>query len=93
LATTGKPDRIRLIADRNTIKADPNDLSYVSVEIVDSKGNVVPSVDDLEVNYQLSGDATMAAVGNGNPSDMSSFQQNHKKVFQGRALVIIRPNG
>lgn len=93
LATTGQPVGIRLVADRNTIKADLNDLSYVSVEIVDKKGNVVPWVDDLELTYQLTGNATIAAVGNGSASDMSSFQQNHKKVFQGRGLVIIRPNG
>lgn len=93
LKTTGKPVAIRLIADRSTIKADLNDLSYVSVEIVDSMGNVVPSVDDLEVTYQLTGNATIAAVGNGSASDMSSFQENHKKVFQGRGLVIVRPKG
>ena len=93
LKTTGKPVGIRLVADRSMIKADLNDLSYVSVEIVDSKGNVVPSVDDLEVTYQLTGNATIAAVGNGSASDMSSFQQNHKKVFQGRGMVIVRPKG
>jgi len=93
LSTTGKPVGIRMAADRSTIKADPNDLSYISVEIVDSKGNVVPSVDNLEVSYELTGSATIAAIGNGNASDMSSFQQNHKKVYQGRGLVIVRPTG
>ena len=93
LSTTGKPAAIRLIADRNTIKADPNDLSYVSVEIVDEKGNVVPYIDDIEITYQLTGNATIAGVGNGSFDDASSFQQNHKKVFQGRGLVIIRPKG
>lgn len=93
LKTTGKPVGIRLIADRSMIKADLNDLSYVNVEIVDKKGNVVPNVDDLEVTYQLTGNATIAGVGNGSASDMSSFQQNHKKVHQGRGLVIIKPNG
>ena len=93
LKTTGKPIGIRLVADRSTIKADMNDLSYVNVEIVDNNGNVVPSVDDLEVTYQLTGNATIAGVGNGSASDMSSFQQNHKKVFQGRGLVIVRPKG
>jgi beta-galactosidase len=93
LKTTGKPARIRLIADRNTIKSDINDLSYVNVEVIDEKGNVVPYVDDLEVTYQLTGNATIAGVGNGNAADMSSFQQNHKKMYQGTGLVIIRPNG
>ncbi|HZX57387.1 MAG TPA: glycoside hydrolase family 2 TIM barrel-domain containing protein [Mucilaginibacter sp.] len=90
LSTTGKPTAIRLIADRKIIKSNQNDLSFVSVQIVDSKGNVVPSVDDTEINFKLSGNATIAAVGNGNPSDMSSFQQPHKKVYQGRAQVILK---
>ena len=57
------------------------------------KGNVVPYINDLEINYQLTGDAMIAGVGNGSYEDVSSFQQNHKKVYQGRGLVIIRPNG
>ncbi|SDP99762.1 beta-galactosidase [Mucilaginibacter sp. OK268] len=90
LSTTGKPTAIRLIADRKIIKSNQNDLSFISVQIVDSKGNVVPSVDDTEINFKLSGNATIAAVGNGNPSDMSSFQQPHKKAYQGRAQVILK---
>lgn len=93
LSTTGKPVAIRLVPDRKTIKADANDLSYVSVEIVDDKGNVVPSVDDIELNYEVIGTGKIIGVGNGNPADLSSFQQNHKKVYQGKGLVIIQPIG
>jgi beta-galactosidase len=93
LSTAGKPAAIRLIADRRTIKADQNDLSFVSVEVIDDKGNVVPSIDGLDVAFQLSGKAVIAAVGNGNPSDMSGFQQSHKMVYQGKALAVIKPNG
>ena len=64
-----------------------------SAEIVDEKGNVVPYIDDIEITYQLTGNATIAGVGNGSFDDASSFQQNHKKVYQGRGLVIVRPNG
>ena len=93
LITSGKPMAIRLIADRRALKADLNDLSFVRVEIVDEKGNPVPSADDLEITYQLIGNATIAGVGNGKSDDASSFQQNHKKVFHGRGLVILRPTG
>jgi len=68
-------------------------LSYVSVEIVDKYGNVIPNAEDIEVNYQLSGNAELAAVGNGNPVDVSSFQQPKKKVWHGKGLAIIRPKG
>ena len=93
LSTTGKPFAIRLKADRKMIKADPNDLSFIDVEVVDNKGDIVPSVDGLEINFKLTGNATIAAVGNGNPSDMSSFQQHHKQVYQGKAQAIVRPTG
>jgi len=93
LSTVGKPVAIRLVADRRTINANQNDLSFVSVEIIDDKGNIVPSVDDVDVTFQLSGKAMIIGLGNGNPSDMTSFQQSHKTVYEGKALAIIRPTG
>lgn len=91
LETTGKPFAIKLTADRRKIKADRNDLSYVHVDIVDANGRVVPDVDDVEVSYSISGNGELAAVGNGNPTDVSSFQQSKKKVFRGKGLAIVRP--
>lgn len=93
LVTVGKPVAIRLIADRETIKANRNDLSYVSTEIIDANGNVVPYADDVVINYEISGNGEIAGVGNGNPSDMSSFQQPRKTTYQGKCLAIVRPKG
>ncbi len=93
LKTTGQPAAIRMKPDRAKINANRNDLAYVSVEIVDSEGNVVPNVDDIEVNYDISGAGEIIGVGNGNTEDLSSFQQPRKKVFHGKGLVIIRPKG
>jgi beta-galactosidase len=91
LETTGKPIAVRLIADRIQIKADRNDLSYVRAEIIDSKGNIVPDADNIVVNFVVTGNGKVAGVGNGNPRDLSSFQQPRKKAYQGICLAIIRP--
>lgn len=91
LETTGKPVAVRLVADRTRIRADRNDLSYVRAEIIDFKGNIVPDADDTMVNFEAIGNGKVAGVGNGNPRDMSSFQQPKKKAFQGICLAIIRP--
>jgi beta-galactosidase len=91
LKTTGKPAAIRLVADRTTIRADRNDLSYIMTEIIDTEGNVVPDAYDIIVNYAVTGNGKIAGVGNGNPRDMSSFQQPGKKAYQGICLAIIRP--
>ncbi len=93
LSTAGKPAAIRLVADRNIIKADPNDLSFISAEIIDENGNVVPWDDSTQITYKVTGNGTIAAVGNGSVSDASSFQQPQKKVYGGRGLVIVRPKG
>lgn len=91
LETTGKPASVRLVADRTTINADRNDLSYVRAEIIDSKGNIVPDADDIIVNFEVTGNGKVAGVGSGSPRDMSSFQQPKKKAYQGICLAIIRP--
>ena len=91
IKTVGKPAAIRLSADRSTIKADRNDLSYVMVEILDAEGNVVPYADNVLVNFEISGTGKIAGVGSGSPTDMSSFQQPRKKTWHGRCLIILRP--
>ena len=93
IKTVGKPAAIRLSADRSTIRAERNDLSYVMVEIVDAEGNIVTNADDIMVNFEISGNGDMAGVGSGSPTDMSSFQQPHKKSWQGRCLIILRSKG
>jgi beta-galactosidase len=93
IKTVGKPAAIRLNSDRSTIKASRNDLSYVLVEITDAEGNIIPYADDILVNFEISGNGEIAGVGSGSPTDMSSFQQPHKKTWQGKCLAIIRPKG
>jgi beta-galactosidase len=92
LTTAGKPAAIRLTAEQPANKAEAqSDLVYIQVEIIDKKGNITPYMDDVEIHFELKGEATLAATGNGSPVDMSGFQQPHRKVYQGKALVIIRP--
>jgi beta-galactosidase len=93
LITVGEPAAIRLVADRSTIEADRNDLSYVMAEVIDARGNVVPYADDIWINFEISGNGEIAGVGSGSPVDMSSFQQPGKKSWQGRCLAIVRPSG
>jgi len=92
LNTTGVPRQIRLIADRNNIRADRNDLSYVTVEIVDADGRRVPNA-DIPVRFSVTGAGELAAQGNGSPNTPASFRAPLRRTFEGRCLVILRPNG
>jgi len=92
LKTTNAPKTIQMKADRSTIQANRNDLSYVTVEIADDKGNVVPN-SNLPVEFSINGAGELAAIGNANPSEMASFHQPKRNTFRGKCLVILRPKG
>ena len=92
LKTAGEPKEIRLIADRSTLRSDRNDLSYVTVEVVDQNGNVVPTA-AIPVRLTVSGAGELAATGSSAPNDAASFHVPTRKTYQGRALAILRPAG
>ncbi|WP_280764760.1 glycoside hydrolase family 2 TIM barrel-domain containing protein [Parabacteroides sp. PFB2-10] len=92
LRTTGVPVAIRLTADRNQLKANRNDLSYVKIELVDADGYVVPDV-DLNVGIRCEGEGSVIAAGNAAYDDMASFRSMNPKTFRGKAVAIVQPNG
>ena len=79
LKTVGKPTRLRLKADRSLINADRNDLSFVTIEVVDDKGNVVPN-SNIPVLFTISGNGELAGIGNANPADMAGFKQSKRNT-------------
>jgi len=92
LSTAGEPAEIRLTADRSTIRADRNDLAYVTVEVVDRHGTLVPDA-DLPVLFTVNGAGELAATGSAAPNDATSFHVPVRKAYKGRCLAIIRPQG
>jgi beta-galactosidase len=87
--TAGAPARVHLQADRGAIAADGDDLSFITVRVEDRDGNLCPLADN-RVNFRLTGAGSIAAVDNGNPATVESFQADHRQAFNGLALLIVR---
>lgn len=87
--TTGDPFSIRLTADRQTIKADGKDLSFITVEALDAEGNPVPVADNL-INFTIEGDGFIAGTDNGDPTDPNSLKKPSRKLFSGKALAVVQ---
>jgi beta-galactosidase len=92
LRTSGRPAKIRLTADRPVIRAGPNDLSYVTVEVIDEHGQRVPTA-EVPVRFTVTGSGELAAQGSGSPNDAASFRAPVRKTFEGRCIAILRPRG
>lgn len=89
LTTSGAPSHIKLEADRNVIKSDGQDLSFITVDLVDENGNINTQADD-KIDFEISGPGQLQAVGSAYPMGTESFVQPHRKAFRGRCLVIVR---
>ena len=89
LTSASNPVNIKLTADRNIIKANNQDLCYITVELLDSKGNLNPLAENL-VTFEIDGPGTIVGVGNGNPRSLESYQASERKAWRGKCLVIVK---
>ena len=89
IKTAGEPFAIRLSADNITINADERGVANVKVEIVDSKGNVMPKAESL-VQFSIEGEGQIIGVDNGNPLDHASLKVNERKAYNGLCYIVIQ---
>jgi beta-galactosidase len=89
MRTTGDPAAIGLTPDRSQLTASGDDLCYVTVEARDAKGGLCPLADNL-VKFEVEGPAEIAGVGNGNPMSQEPVVADHRKLFYGKAMLVLR---
>jgi beta-galactosidase len=87
--TSGKPAGLTAEADRNEIKADGEDLSFITIEILDDNDRVVP-VANNKIVFSIDGPGEIIATDNGDPTDMVEFPSKERNAFNGKALAIVR---
>ena len=87
--TTGNPAKFDAYADRETIKADGKDLSFITVRITDKDGLMVPRSNNL-IAFSIEGPGEIVATDNGDSSNLVSFTSKEREAFNGLALVIVR---
>jgi beta-galactosidase len=89
MRTAGKPAAIRLTPDRKELSASGDDLCYILIEAIDANGVVCPLADNM-IRFKVEGAAEIAGVDNGNPLSYESFQADYRKLFFGKAMLILR---
>lgn len=90
LATAGEPYALRVTADRNILTADGQDLSFVTIEVVDSEGNICPDA-EIPLNCSIKGNALiLAAFGNADLTDEDPYSDAAHGTWKGRAMAVVR---
>ncbi|MFI1096114.1 glycoside hydrolase family 2 TIM barrel-domain containing protein [Streptomyces sp. NPDC020917] len=88
LRTAGEANAVRLTADRASAPADGDSLVYVTAEVIDARGTVLPNAADL-LAFDVAG-GSLAGVDNGQQESAERYQASTRTTFRGKALAIVR---
>ncbi len=89
VVTAGEPYAVRLTADRKQIAGDGCDLSFITAEIVDKDGNLVPRADNM-IQFTISGPGIISATDNGDATNPNCFLKPERNAYNGMALAIVK---
>ncbi|MEX1653017.1 glycoside hydrolase family 2 TIM barrel-domain containing protein [Streptomyces pseudovenezuelae] len=88
LRTAGRPHAVRLTADRASLAADGRSLVFVTADVVDARGVVVPDAEHL-LSFAVTG-GSLAGLDNGRQESAERYQAATRTAFHGKALAIVR---
>jgi beta-galactosidase len=89
IKTAGNASKLLATADRSEISANGEDLSFITVEVRDENGTMVPDAGN-QIQFEVSGDARIVGVDNGNPISHESLKGTTIKAFNGKCLVVVQ---
>ncbi len=82
ISTTNEAKTVSLSASKIVLKADNKDVSVVTVEVKDKKGNAIPTANHL-IEFEIEGSGKIIGVGNGNPTSLEKekFIDDYKQIL------------
>ncbi len=89
IKTAGPAYRIEVKADRNIIHANGKDLCYLTIQVLDKNGQLVPD-SDKPIKVTVQGVGSLKAMDNGFQATTNAFQSNPYPAYKGKCLAIIQ---
>lgn len=92
--TAGTPTQLILTAEyadneKAALKADGDDMAFITVSLADKDGNFCPTADD-ELTFEVTGEGVYQAACNGDATSLEPFTEPQMKLFAGQLVVLVR---
>jgi len=89
IKTAGKPHRLVLDPDVKTLKANGEDIAFVTVSVVDKNGVPCPTATN-QLDFKVTGAGEYRAACNGDATSMELFHLPTMKLFSGKLVVLVK---
>lgn len=89
LRTAGKPAKLQITLNKNTVKNTWDDVVFASIQVLDETGILCPNADNL-VKFDLTGEGSIAGLDNGDINSHESFQAKQRQSYKGRSIAIVK---
>ena len=89
LSTAGEPAALRLTPDKLVMAANGQDLAYITVEVVDSKGIVCPDA-AIPCEAIVKGQGSLMSFASADLKDREPYTSPYVTTWKGRALLVVR---
>ena len=89
LCTAGKPAALRLTPDRSVMTADGQDLTFITVEVIDKDGNVCPDA-AIPCEAIVKGQGSLLSFASADLKDREPYTSPKVTTWKGRALLVVR---
>jgi len=87
--TAGEATKLSLAADRSEIVSDGNDLSFVTLTVLDEDGQMVRDASH-PIRFAVTEPGEIVATANGHPKNTTVYSSVDRNAFNGMALAIVR---
>lgn len=89
LLTAEIPEQLKATADKNTIRANRDDVAHIEVRISDKAGVLVPDATN-EITVTVDGPGELIGLESGSLSSHEDYQSNRRQAVDGKLLAYIQ---
>lgn len=87
----GTATTVKLSTDKTSVNIGTDDLIFITCDIVDKNGVIVPTANN-KITFTVEG-GTIVGTDNGDATCVEKYRTNKKSAFNGKVLCVVKHNG
>ena len=89
LASTGKPEVIKAILDKQSIKANHDEVAHIEINLTDQNGRLVGNAEN-EITIKIEGPGKLIGLESGSLASHEDYKSNKRKAVGGKLLAYVQ---